>query len=128
VTYHQLAATIPTRWVSARERETLHPFAFFWESRWREIPAGFRWDGASIPNILHWWERPWADWLVIPSLVHDYLYRYRIGTRYSADRAFLAAMCWQVRHSGRSRHWQARKMWRARVCYRAVRTFGGAWW
>ena len=39
------------------------------------IPAGFNFDGASIPKILHPFASP-VGVLLIPGLVHDYAYKY----------------------------------------------------
>ena len=40
------------------------------------IPAGFRFDGASIPRFLRWWKDRAALGLVA-TMVHDWLYRHR---------------------------------------------------
>src|SRR5210317_459343 len=39
------------------------------------IPAGFRFDGASIPKFLHTWLSP-TGVLLMGGLVHDYAYKY----------------------------------------------------
>jgi len=57
------------------------------------VPAGFTWDGASIPNVF------WSVLFVSPfhhtvrraGLLHDYLYRRR-AHRALADAMFLATM------------------------------------
>lgn len=57
-----LRLNAPLRWVDAE--------------RWIEIPAGFLFDGASVPNILY----PVLDAspldLIIPGALHDYAYRF----------------------------------------------------
>lgn len=56
-----LRLNAPLKWVDA--------------TRWIEIPAGFLFDGASVPNILY----PLLDAtpldLIIPGALHDYAYR-----------------------------------------------------
>jgi hypothetical protein len=87
------------------------------------IPAGFVWDGASVPRLL--WTlsgiRPGGR-MVGPSLVHDYLYRRRRPTncdytRKDADQLFRYLML----KAGLS------KM-KARRAYWAVRLFGRSSW
>lgn len=39
------------------------------------IPAGFETDLASVPRGLQWLFYPLSWWLLIPSVIHDYLYR-----------------------------------------------------
>ena len=40
------------------------------------IPAGFKFDGASIPKFLHPFLSPQVGVLLIGGLVHDYAYKY----------------------------------------------------
>ena len=47
------------------------------------IPAGFRFDGASIPKFLHTWLSP-TGVLLMGGLVHDYAYKY--ATLLKADK------------------------------------------
>lgn len=54
------------------------------------VPAGFKTDFASVPRI------PLAYWLVKnvmyrPAVIHDYLCRSNVVSRYIADRIFLEA-------------------------------------
>ena len=42
---------------------------------WHVIPAGFQFDGASIPKFLHTWLSP-TGVLLMGGLVHDYGYKY----------------------------------------------------
>ena len=42
---------------------------------WYVIPAGFQFDGASIPKFLHTWLSP-TGVLLMGGLVHDYAYKY----------------------------------------------------
>ena len=46
------------------------------------IPAGFKFDGASIPKFLHTWLSP-TGVLLMGGLVHDYAYKY--ATLYKSD-------------------------------------------
>lgn len=92
-------------------------FSFDRELYW--IPAGYSWDGASIPRAV-WWivgsaTQPdlWAA-----SLVHDFIYLTHILTRAQADEAFFQIL----KQSDVS-------LWRRRVMWAAVRSCGGflAW-
>ena len=46
------------------------------------VPAGFKFDGASIPKFLHTWLSP-TGVLLMGGLVHDYAYKY--ATLYKSD-------------------------------------------
>lgn len=81
-----------------------------------EVPKGFLTDFASVPRI------PIAYWLTgdtahAPSVVHDYLYRNRIGKRSKADAIFYEAMI----ADGEAR-------WRAYAMWAAVRISGVSTW
>lgn len=76
------------------------------------VPLGFVTDFASVPRL------PGAYWIAggkatKEAVVHDYLYRNRIGTRAQADGVFLEAM----KLNGQT--W-----WRRRAMWAAVRLFG----
>ena len=45
------------------------------DGKWYIIPAGFVFDGASIPKFLHTWLSP-TGVLLMGGLVHDYAYKY----------------------------------------------------
>ena len=45
------------------------------DDTWYVIPAGFQFDGASIPKFLHTWLSP-TGVLLMGGLVHDYAYKY----------------------------------------------------
>lgn len=119
------------RWTDPRTREhVLHePVALSWRDLTLHIPAGFRWDGASVPH----WVRSIIDnddCGVAGGLSHDFLYLYggrpplgaivpysRSVTRAEADRLFLDVMKqegvpWRIR-------WPA---------YYAVKAFGWRFW
>ena len=80
------------------------------------VPAGFAWDGASIPRILTASCRPGALH-VGAALVHDYLYNTKPCTREQADRAFLELMIED-----------GVRLVRATVLYRAVQVAGQKCW
>ncbi len=91
------------------------------------VPAGFKTDFASIPNILFrflfWWLPWWAKFNKAPVL-HDYLYQKKeiMGkpiTRKRADDVFLEAMLVEWRH-------HKSRCVLARLEYLAVRIF--AFW
>lgn len=78
------------------------------------IPAGYEWDGATIPRVF--WSLvggPFDLQIVAASLVHDWLYFTRLWDRKKADRALRDLMV----AAGAPQK-------RARVIYRAVRVFG----
>lgn len=83
------------------------------------VPPGFEWDGASIPRAG--WTAlgitPYHPRVLRASLVHDWLYRQREGTRESADESFYRVL----REDGLDAA-------RALVMWRAVRRFGGLTW
>jgi hypothetical protein len=80
------------------------------------VPAGFRTDFSSVPRL------PLAylvagDTAHAPSVVHDYLYRNKIGTRKMADAVFYEAMIAV-----------GEPKWRAWLMWSAVRAAGWATW
>ena len=50
-------------------------WSFSINGEWYVIPAGFKFDGASIPKFLHTWLSP-TGVLLMGGLVHDYAYKY----------------------------------------------------
>lgn len=92
-----------------------------------DIPAGFRFDLASIPRVAWWLIAPF-ELSIVAALAHDHLYRtggadagiIPPGSTYSraqADRLFADLM----RSEGVS-------AWRRRAAHAAVRAFGGGAW
>lgn len=77
-----------------------------------KVPVGFKTDFASVPRAMRWLITGQDDTRK-PAVVHDYLYRRRIGARDWADWVFLVAM----KDEGVSR-------WKRWTCYAAVRSFG----
>jgi hypothetical protein len=64
----------------------MFPFVFWVDGKRYEIPAGFIWDGNSIPRIC--WSftgTPWQMELLIAGLVHDFCYRFAIFIRKICD-------------------------------------------
>jgi hypothetical protein len=83
------------------------------------IPAGFRFDLASIPRVFWWLIAPFELGIVAP-LVHDYLYRTGgLGrlARHAADDVFRALMIAE-----------RVPLWRIELAYQAVRLFSGGSW
>lgn len=78
------------------------------------IPAGFRWDGASIPRWL--WDNlgygPYHPCVMAASLYHDYGYRRDAPDQGHQDRTFYELLL----ENGANRI-------RARVMYRAVQAY-----
>ena len=52
------------------------------------IPAGFIFDGASIPRIFWWFLSP-TGLLLIPGLIHDFAYRYDLLLRRGEDNSLI---------------------------------------
>jgi len=81
------------------------------------VPKGFRTDGASIPR--QFWSivgNPFEEYFE-SAVVHDYLYRKKIGTKSHADKVFLQAM-----------KDQGVNPIKRRIMYWAVKYFGkGSW-
>jgi len=61
--------------MSTRNWEVVEDWAFRTEGDWYVIPAGFTFDGASIPKFLHTWLSP-TGVLLMGGLVHDFAYKY----------------------------------------------------
>ena len=55
------------------------------------VPKGFDFDGHSIPPIFLPWINPYSGDMYA-ALLHDYFYRYKIGTRLQADLEYLSQM------------------------------------
>ena len=81
------------------------------------IKAGFEWDGASIPRWYWWRYQPHDTMCEVASLVHDYLYKYGIGTREEADVLFRRLMLCE-----------ANGAWKSGVMYAGVRVGGYKGW
>ena len=63
-------------WIlGTRHWEIVKDFDFTLEGKKYIIPAGFKFDGASIPKFLHMFLSP-VGVLLIGGLVHDYAYKY----------------------------------------------------
>ena len=57
------------------------------------VPAGYVSDGASVPRFLWRLLSPCIDpKTLVPSIVHDFLYEWELGTRYEADLWYAAAL------------------------------------
>jgi len=61
--------------MSTRNWEVAEDWEFRIEGDWYVIPAGFTFDGASIPKFLHTWLSP-TGVLLMGGLVHDFAYKY----------------------------------------------------
>ena len=87
------------------------------------VPAGFMFDGASIPRVAcPLIGGPWGEYREA-ACIHDWLYRCPFGlypwlTRASADKVFYQALLTIPRMS----------RWKARVMYMAVRLGGRRSW
>lgn len=103
-----------------RSRRLLEPFRYRSAllDRVIEVPAGFVYDGASIPRPL-WWliGSPFTGRYRRAALVHDYLYAVHGCSREEADRVFLEAM-----------DEDRVPKWRRWAMYRGVRLGGAGPW
>ena len=64
-------------WISGtRHWEVADNWSFKVDGDWYVIPAGFQFDGASIPKFMHTWLSP-TGVLLMGGLVHDYAYKYQ---------------------------------------------------
>jgi hypothetical protein len=115
---------------------------------WLCVRSGFRFDGASIP--IPFWPIvafPFTAWVWVAALIHDWFYRYhaerfawildgdgyRPLTRREVDRIFLRVLIDEINRiyagdSALRRYQRARRLWRARAMYTAVRRFSGSYW
>ena len=99
-----------------------------------DIPAGFRWDGASRPDFIGWLI-PRGGVFLLASCVHDYCFKNRPelsdGMRISrqhTDMLYLALME-NLAAERVTSGWKARaQVFLARVMWRAVRWFGEPVW
>jgi len=77
-----------------------------------DVPVGFKTDGASVPRIFWAFFNPVGE-LFEAAIIHDYQYRFKVGTKKEADKRF----------------YKIAKMYgakRAIFAYYAVK-FGGKW-
>jgi len=80
------------------------------------VHRGFVTDFASVPRLLWWLISSWGRYGKA-AVVHDYLYKYHVGTRREADGIFFEAMgVLNVRR------------WRKYPMYISVRLFGWFAW
>jgi len=82
------------------------------------VPAGYLSDGASVPRLLWRLLSPCIDPVtLVPSIVHDYLYEWRLGTRYDADLFYATAL-----------DQNGYPLWKCLLTYIGLRLFGGSHW
>ena len=112
---------------SGRWRTLSREVCIIWRGLVICAPAGFRFNGASMPFVLWWWVSPWTPWVTLAACIHDWLYRNRMFTRSECDRIFLALL----RQSARQTRWRwlrYRRLVQSRIMYQAVRRFGERYW
>lgn len=70
-----------------KQYQLVDNFTFILNHTTVTIPKGFKTDGASIPRMLHTiiGQTPFNPNIIIPSMIHDYLYTTGICTRKEAD-------------------------------------------
>jgi len=85
---------------------------------WRDVPSGFRTNGASIPRAL--WPflgSPFDPRLIAAAVLHDHAYQFGVPARREADDDFALAL----REAGVGTH-------RASLLFLGVRLFGWLYW
>lgn len=93
-------------------------FVFWVDGKRHEIPAGFIWDGNSIPRISWTFTgTPWQMELLCAGLIHDYCYRHAIFSR---------KVCDQIHNLCAKKHGVSR--YNAGKMYYALRSFGWRAW
>lgn len=98
--------------------KTLEEIIFKLKSKEITIPKGFISDGQSCPRFL--WrllDPPITAETLIPSIIHDFLYRYQICTRLQADKLYDELL----QKNGYS-------AWKRYLVYHGLRWFGGKAW
>lgn len=94
------------------------PIVFKYVGKIETVPVGFRSDGASVPRFFWRILSPEIDpQTMIPSVVHDYLYAYKLRTRKDADKWYYDAL----RANGYP--WL-----KAQATYWGLRAFGWSHW
>jgi hypothetical protein len=89
-----------------------------WDSKHFNIPAGYWWDGASIPKLFRLLiGKPLAVEFCLPSLVHDFLYDRRYD-RYLSDNVFFKLL--------EATRFKDIPKWKEYLMYGAVRLGGQA--
>ena len=118
----RLAAPVVSYDAAAREWVLEEPYRYGDGDTRLEVPAGFRFDLASVPRLFWPIVAPFELSIVAP-LLHDFLYRHvgalppRSWTRAEADRLFLRAM-----------EAEGVPAWRRWLAYLGTRAFGRRRW
>ena len=94
---------------------TLEEYHFKFKGRQYTVPVGYWSDGASVPRFFWRLLSPRIDPQTLdPSVVHDYMYDMKIGTRQEADRYYLIGL---LIHGY--------PVWKSILTFVGVRIFGG---
>lgn len=65
------------------------PIKFTFNGQEYEVPAGFASDGMSVPRFFWRMLSPKLDFhTLVPSVIHDYMYSVKLGTRSEADEFY----------------------------------------
>ena len=71
----------------------LEEYPFVFQGQTYTVPVGYRSDGASVPRFFWRMLSPKIDSQTLDaSVVHDYMYDKKIGTRLEADRYYLIGL------------------------------------
>ena len=97
--------------------ELLEPFQWTCAGREHVVPAGFRYDYASVPRIGWGLLPPNDPQYAASARIHDYLYETHLYTRWVADHIMLEGF----RFMGVPR-------WKRMIMYSAVRSCGWSAW
>lgn len=95
---------------------TLEELHFTFQGEWYIVPAGYASDGASVPRLLWRLLSPCIDPVTLaPSICHDFLYEWGIGTRYEADEWYMDAL-----------YRAGYPAWKCILTFIGIRLFGGS--
>jgi len=130
--------------ISDRRYQLVAPYFYEWEHKNKtyrlEVPAGFVYDGASVPRIVWTISGLRPDGLIrAAATVHDFMYHHKGCLPFGSVRLLENPYSQQVMDMAWSRK-QADKLfarmmreagvskYRRRLAYLAVRAFGRIWW
>lgn len=103
--------------LSRRKMKTTRAIYFSINGTGFEVPAGYEWNGASIPNLF--WKligKPTSEKYALASLIHDRLHELRYN-RDKTDLAFKILL-----------EWAGVPVWKVALMYASVRVGGHAFY
>ena len=85
------------------------------------IPAGYEFDGASVPRVFWRVVAPGRPWVLRAACGHDFLYDHAIKTKEYADNLFLRALREDMESVPKDKRMP---QWLLKMMYRSVRVGG----